>query len=550
MFKKILNFETKTITGSAFILAAAALGSAFLALLRDRFLAGKFGAGDELDVYYAAFRIPDFISMVLIMGAISAAIIPIFSGYWVRSHKESWQFTSAVLNLFLVSLIFISLVLFIFAPYLVSLIAPGFQEDKKEMTVLLTRIMLLSPILLGLSNIISGILQVFHRFLVTSLAPIMYNLGIIFGILFFVPKLGISGLAWGVVFGGFLHLLIQLPSFFSSGFRPQKILTISHPGIQKVIKLMLPRSLGLAASQINLIIITIIASTLLAGSIAVFTLAHNLSQFLILMIAISFSTAAFPTLSLAFSRGDKEEFIQKFSSTFRQILFLIIPASVLFFILRAQIVRIILGTGRFSWTDTQLTAACFGLFLIGIFAYGFVIFISKAFYAIQNTKTPAFSSILAMIINVGLAFLFVWLLKSPNLFQEFTINFLHLQGIENIAVVGLPLAFSIAGIFQFVFLIFFIFKSIGSFKLKEIRQSAKKILAGTFLMAVFSYLTLQVAAEFVDMQSFSGVFIQAVLAGLVGIFVYFLIAFLLKSPEINIIKSLILNNLLKINGRN
>jgi len=540
MLKNILNLQTKTITTSAFILAVAALGSALLGLLRDRLLAGRFGAGNELDMYYAAFRIPDFISIVLVMGAISAAIIPIFSSYWVRSQKEAWQFTSATLNLFLVSLIFICLLLFVLAPYLISLIAPGFQGEKREITVMLTRIMFLSPILLGISNIISGILQVFHRFLVTSLAPIMYNLGIIFGILFLVPKLGISGLAWGVAFGGALHLFIQLPTFFSAGFRPQRILTIFHPGVRNVIKLMLPRSLGLAASQINLIVITAIASTLLVGSIAIFNLANNLIWLLIAMIAISFSTATFPSLSLAFLKKDKEEFIQKFSSTFRQILFLIVPASLLMFLLRAQIVRLILGTGRFGWTETKLTAACLGLFSIGIFAYGFIILVSRAFYAIQNTKTPAFLSIFSMIINIGLSFLFVWLLKSSNIFQEFMANFLKLQGIENIALIGLPLAFSIVGIFQFILLTFFFYKKIGDIRLKEILRSFKKILFASILMVIFTYLVLQVGATFLNMQTFWGVFSQAALAGLTGIFIYVLVTFCLKSSEIKTIWSLIL----------
>lgn len=451
--RNILNLQTKNITLAALILGIASLTSALLGLFRDRLLAGKFGAGDELDIYYAAFRIPDFISMVLILGAISAAIIPVFSEYLVRSKGEALKFLSNLLNLFLVFLIIICSILFIFAPQLVSLIAPGFSDEKKDLTVLLTRIMFLSPILLGISNIISGILRVFRRFLITSLAPIMYNLGIILGILFFVPQIGIQGLAWGVALGGFLHLLIQGPVLFRIGFKPQWILNILDPGFIKALKLTIPRSLGLAASQINLIVIIAIASTLTAGSIAIFNLAESLSRPLLTLIGVSFSVAAFPTLSLAFSKKDKEKFNQTFSSTFYKILFLIIPLSFLLFLLREQFVKIILKVGEFSLADARLTAACLGMFCLGIFAQSLALLIAKAFYAMHNTKIPAFASVASMFVNIGLCLLFIKFLSFPNFFQENLINFLNLQNLENIKVIGLPLALSISAIFQFIILL-------------------------------------------------------------------------------------------------
>ncbi|MEA3293212.1 MAG: lipid II flippase MurJ, partial [Patescibacteria group bacterium] len=273
MIKKILNIQTKTINSAALVLGAASFVSAVLGLFKNRLLAGVFGAGNELDIYYASFRIPDFITMVLIMGAISAAIIPVFSEYLVRSKEDAWKFFSNLLNLFLFFLIFISIILFIFTPQLISLIAPGFGPEKKALTIVLTRIMFFSPILLGISNIISGTLRVFQRFLVTSLSPILYNAGIIFGLLFFVPLMGLKGLAWGVVLGGFLHLLIQIPILIKLGFRSKLIFNIKEPGFLKVVKLTIPRSIGLAASQINLIVVTAIASCMVAGSIAIFNLA-------------------------------------------------------------------------------------------------------------------------------------------------------------------------------------------------------------------------------------------------------------------------------------
>lgn len=453
LFKKILNTQTKNINSAAFILGAASLFSAFLGFFRDRLLAARFGAGQELDIYYVAFRIPDFISMVLIMGAISAAIIPVFSVYLNRSQQEAWKFLSNLFNLFLVFLIAVLVFLFIFTSQLITLIAPGFSEEEKILAVLLTRIMFLSPVLLGISNIISSILQVFQRFLITSIAPIMYNLGIIAGILFFVPWLGITGLAWGVVLGAFLHLLIQLPVLFKVGFRPIKIFDFTQPGFIQVLKLTFPRSIGLAASQINLIVITAIASTLGVGSIAVFNLAEHLSRPLLILIAVSFSTAVFPALSLAFTKGDKKKFNKIFSLTFYRILFLLLFLSFFLFLFRELVVKIILRAGKFGLIDANLTAACLGMFALGILAQGLVLLIAKTFYAFHNTKIPAITSVLGMFVNIILSFLFVKLLSFPNSFQQFFINFLNFAKTTNIEVIGLPLAISISAIIQFIILL-------------------------------------------------------------------------------------------------
>jgi len=545
MYNHIFNSKSKTITSAAGILAAAALISGLLGLFRDRLLAGSFGAGDELDIYYAAFRIPDFISFVLIMGAISAAIIPIFSEYLVRSHEQAWRFFSNLVNLFFISLIIISGILIIFVPQILSVIAPGFIGDKKESAVLLTRIMFLSPILLGISNIISSILRVFKRFLVTSLAPIMYNFGIIFGIMFFVPLMGLKGLAWGVVFGAFLHLFVQIPILLKVGFRFKKVLSFSEPGFLRAVKLTIPRAIGLAAGQINLIVITAIGSTLTAGSIAIFSLASNLQKLPITLIAVSFSTAAFPFLVLYFSKKDKKKLIQEFSSVFRQILFLIVPISILIFILRAQIVRVILGTGKFGWADTQLTAACLGIFSFAIFAYALVLLISKTFYAFQNTKIPAFVALLTVGLNITLCYFFVWALGFENAFQKFLISFLDIQGIKENSVIGLPLALVVSGIFQISLLLILLYKKIGDFRIKEIFESCIKILASSILLGFACYFVRQYVAGFVDMQTFVGVFSQAALASIAGVIVFIISAFALKSPEIKALKTVISR---KING--
>jgi len=455
--KNIFNHQSKTINFSALILATTSFLSAILGLFRDRLLASRFGASNELDIYYTAFRIPDFLTMVLIMGAISAAITPIFSEYLVRSREEAWKFLANLLNLFLFILSIISIILIFFVPQLINLIAPGFSSEKKELTVLLTRIMFFSPFFLGIGNILSSVLCVFRRFLIASFTPIVYNLGIIFGILFFVPKIGLVGLAWGVVLGGLFYILIQLPAFSNLGFRLQRIFNFHDIGFKKVVALTIPRSIGLAASQVNLVVMTAIASTLSSGSIAIFNLADNLSRPLLTFIGISFSTAAFPSLALTFSKQNKEKFFQIFYETFYKILYFILPLSFILFILKDFVVKIILRVGKFGLIDSHLTAACLGMFALGLFGQSLVLLLAKAFYAVQNTKIPAMTSIITMVVNVFLSYLFVWLLSFQNFFQKIIIFFLSLENIKNIQVVGLPLAFSLSVIIQFLIL-FIIFK--------------------------------------------------------------------------------------------
>lgn len=463
---KFFNFQTKGITTAAIIIGTASLVSVALGIFRDRLLAGGFGIGDELDVYYAAFRIPDFISMVLIMGSISAALIPIFSEYITKNNKEAWRLFSNFFNVIIVVLIFVCLVLIIFTPQLINIITPGFTEEKKELVVLLTRIMFLSPIILGTSNIISSVLQVFRRFLITSLSPIMYNLGIIVGIIWFVPRIGIAGLAWGVVFGAVLHLLIQLSVLFKVGFKYHNVFDISDPGLKRMIKLTIPRSIGLAAGQINFFIVTAIASTLASGSLAIFSLSESLSRPFIMLTGIAFSTAAFPHLALSISKENKDRFLEIISKTFNKILILIVPLSILLFIFREELVSFIFKAGKFGLLDSRLTAAALAMFSFGLFAKALNLFIIKSFYALLDTKTPAVVSVLSMFLNLGLSIVFVWALSFPNLFHDFWIRFLSLEGLTGIEIIGLPLALSVSAIFQFIVL-----KLIFKIKLNRLKEN-------------------------------------------------------------------------------
>ena len=541
---KFLNTQTKSVSFASLILAGSYLLSAMLGVLRDRLLTSRFGLGNELDVYYSAFTVPDFIALILIFGAISAAIIPIFNSYLVRSKEEAFNYVSNLLNVFLSFLILVCVILIIFAPLVVALIAPGFSESKRETTVMLMRIMFLSPIILGISSIISGILQVFHRFLVTALAPIMYNLGIITGILFFVPRLGLPGLALGVVLGAALHLFIQIPAFLHSGFTYRLSFRVKDPGMLKTLQLMVPRSLGLGAGQFNNIVVTAIASTLVVGSISVYNIANNLSSLLVNAISVSLSTAIFPRMSLAHSKEDKKDFERKFLGAFSQILFLSIPISISIFLLRAQIIRVFYGTTKLTWLDTRLTAACLGIFSLGLFAQGLIFLLSKTFYATHNTKVPAWISFGTVLFNITMSLLLVWLLSFTNAFSLLVHIVLKLQTVSNIMVVGLALAFTVTAICEASLLLFFAHRKLHIFHISQINISTCKALIAGIVMLMMMLLVRDSLVNYnlVNLQTTLGVFLQLVISAAAGVICYIAVSFILKSEELKKIKNLFLKN--------
>ncbi|KKP32551.1 MAG: murein biosynthesis integral membrane protein MurJ [Candidatus Staskawiczbacteria bacterium RIFOXYB2_FULL_32_9] len=541
MFQKLLNLKTEKVSMAALIISVASFFSFLLGLLRDRLLASTFNASNELDVYFTAFRIPDFVAMVLMMGAISVAVIPIFTDNLNKNRESAFKYLSNLFNLCLIILVVVCSILFIFTPQLISLIAPGFSLDKKQITVELTRIMFLSPILMGLSNMISAVLMVFKRFLITAISPILYNLGSIIGILFFVPTMGIKGLAWGIILGAVMHLAIQVPSFLKTGFKFTNTFNFFDKDFLLTIKLTIPRAIGLTASQINLIIITVIASTLVAGSVSVFSLANDLTMPIIGLIAIPFATAVFPALSLAVSRNDKQDFLDKFYSVFRQILFLIIPVSGLCYILRAHLVRLVFGAGRFDWTSTKLTAACFGIFMISLFAQGLIFLISRAFYANKSTAIPALISVFSVLILTPLAYLFVWLLQFSNAFSYVTQYILRIDSMQNLAVIGLPLAIAIDVIIQFILLLVFL-----KFKIKEIRYKNLfiffvKVLGATILAMVVAYIARQIFGGFLGSSRFIILLFQTAIAGGLGFLSYMAVGRFMKFPEIESFRNFILS---------
>ncbi len=535
MFNEFLNSRQKSITIAAVILGVSAFISRVLGLFRDNLLANLFSKADA-DIYFAAFRIPDFIYAVLITGGIIAVFLPLFIEHFQRGKEDAENFFNTALSFYLTALCFLSAIFAIFTPQLIRFIVPGFSEAQKATTIVVTRIMFLSPIFLGISAVFSSLLHYFNLFIAYSLAPIFYNLGIIFGILFLRNPFGINGVAIGVVIGALAHLLIQIFPVIKKGFKFHLNFNFRNQGLYKLLKLTAPRILSSAAYHINLIVITAIASTIGVGSIRIFNFANNLQWMSIGLIGIPFATAVFPLLCISFSEQKKEEFNKTLSNVFARIIFLIIPASFFTFLFRAQLVRLVLGTsilknGGFDWVSTRLTAASLGVFAFSLFAVALIPLLSRAFFALQDTKTPVKIAIFSMALNVFLCYFFVWLIDNSIFFQNIAIKALDLQGINNFSLIALPVALGISSFMQFILLLIFLKKKIPVLFLSDFSFSLVKILFSATAMSIISYLSLQFFATLFDTHRVSGLLLQTTLSGVIGIVSYVLLAMLLKIKE-------------------
>jgi putative peptidoglycan lipid II flippase len=404
-----------------------------------------------LDAYYSAFRIPDFI-FVSISSLVSITVIIPFILERMKGggNEEAKKFISEIFSVFLFSIVFISLIIFILLPYIVHFTAGGFSIDMQHQVVLLSRIMLLSPILLGLSNLFGTITQLFQRFFIYSLSPIFYNFGIIFGVICLYPRFGIVGVAIGVVFGAMMHFLIQAIASTKLGFRPYLTSKIDFSNIKKVLKTSLPRTLGLSANSLALISIVSFASFLAVGSISIFTFANNLQTIPQGLIGISYAVAAFPLLARAYANENKSEFKKHLRTSARAIIFWTLPITFLFIVLRAQIVRVVLGTGSFSWESTRLVAASLAIFSLSILAQSMVSLLSRAYYATGDTKRPLIINVSCSMFIILLAYFLIHFFNNVPFFRYFIESMLKVTDIPGTAILMLPLAYSIGTMLNFV----------------------------------------------------------------------------------------------------
>ena len=514
----ILNRTQNSILSAASVIMTAVLISRVLGLLRDRMLAARF-TPEELGIYYAAFRLPNMIFELLVMGALATAFIPVFTTYLsAKGREEAFTMASSVINIGLGIFLIMSLPIIFFTNQVSYFLAPGFTDEQITLMASFTRIMILAqvfPLIIG--NFFTGILQSYRNFILPALAPVIYNVGIIIAIIFLTPAIGLYAPVIGVVIGAFLFALIQIPAVAHLGYRHKWSWDINHPGAVSVGKLMLPRTLGLAVSQIDTTIDLILSTLLGAASVTVFNFALHLQQVPIGLFGASLAQATLPSLASSYAEKKYEEYKKIFLTSFHQILFLVVPLSAVLIVLRIPMVRLVFGASSlFDWNSTVVTGQTLAYFSISLFAQALVHLLARGFYAMHDSKTPVAIGAICVIVNTILSLLFILSL--------------HLE------VWSLGLSASVASILNAILLLYFLDKKIGFFNRYQLFFPAVKIFLSGAVSGIALYIPIKLLDQLVfDTTKTINLLMLTGISTLVGFSVYLFLAWFLDVPQVAVL---------------
>lgn len=470
----LLFKQQSSILSGAVVISLMLLASAVLGLVKKRLYASIITPGPELDVFFAAFKLPDITFQLLVGGALNAAFIPVFSDLISRKDKkESWLFVSNVVNTVVLFSVILGVIFFVFAPKITFLVGVGFTSEENLVLVNVIRILILAPIILGISSFIAGTLQSFKRFFLPFLSPVIYNLGAIFGVVVLYPFWGIYGAAVGVLFGAIGHLLIQIPALFHLGFRYRLNLNLKDVSLRKVVKLSVPRTIGSGVEQIKQLLYINLGSILPRGSISIFDLGQSIAVLPVSIIGVSFAQASLPEMATLYAKKDYKKLSSTFLSTFNQILFFTVPICVALIVLKIPVVRLIYGAGNFSWDDTVLTAWVMAAFSVGTVFQAVNNLLIRLYFAMQETKLPVIIGIISIL--VGLASAIIIVLYFPY-----------------IGIKGLAATISIASILEFMLLVGFIVRkkiiTVGEFITTPLRIGVASVLTALSIYVPVKYL--------------------------------------------------------------
>ncbi|MBI3977464.1 MAG: murein biosynthesis integral membrane protein MurJ, partial [Chloroflexi bacterium] len=489
------------------------VASRVLGLGREMVIAYYYGSSPALGAYVAAFRVPDLLFQILASGAFASAFMPVFTAYIAqRRMTDAWVLASSTMNLLLILSIVLALGMALAAPLLVPIIVPGFTDPGlQQMVVNLTRIMLLTPVFFSLSSTLTAILQGRQHFVLPSVAPILYNLAIIAGAVLLSDSRGVYGLAVGVALGSMLHAFVQVPVLLRLGMRWRPIVALDHPGVREVGKLLLPRSIGLGATQIVFVAYTALASTLGAETIAALNWAWLLMMMPLGIFGMSIATAVFPTLTDHAAMARIDSLRRTLAGSLRLILFLTIPASVGLILLREPIVGLLFERGQFDARSTQLTAYALFFFAMGLYAHSIVEIVTRGFYALHDTRTPVMISLGSIVVNIALS------LGLVRVFQHG----------------GLALAMSVATTLEAMVMLTAIRNRLGGLEDDQLTRSVTRTLFASAAMAAVVLLVTVVAP--IDL---SPVWRRLVVVGasvVTGGLTYLAVAYFLGSQELQLL---------------
>ena len=499
---------------SAGIVAGAFVISRMLGLVREVVLARQFGTSEALGAYISAFRIPDLLFLVIMAGAFGSAFIPVFSGLLGDGEEEqAWKLASVVLNLSTLAALVTSGLAWLAAPQLVALVvAPDASPEIQRLTVDCMRLLLLSPIFLGFGIAAKGILEGQDLFTLPALAPVLYNSATILGAIFLGPRIGVLGVAVGVVAGAFGFLLVQVPGLVRSGMRYSPSFDLRTHGLGEVARLLGPRLLGQAAFQINFIAVTNLAWRTGEQSVSAINYAWQLLMLPHGVLALSVSTVILPTLSRLWQQGDRAGFRTTLGGALRPLIFLSLPASVVLFAFRTAIVQTLFQTGAFSSQSTALVAAPLGFLAAGLVSYAVVEAMTRAFYAMHDTRTPVIVGVAIVIINLGIG----------------------LALLDRMGYLALALALSLSTTIEAVVLGAVLWRRLGRMAKGTVTWLVR-VLAATAIVAV-ACVVLEAPLTEITTPGSAPRLVQLMLflaaLGIVG-FVYFAAAWMLDIPELS-----------------
>lgn len=500
------------------IVAVGYLGSRLLGIVRTAVIANEFGTSPELSAYWVAFRLPDLVFQMLAGATLASAFVPVFARHFTRqSPDRAWQLASSVLNLLAIATLAFALIAILLAPLIVPLMAPGLGDETGQeghlqgLAVELTQMMLISPVFFSVGAMLMAILNARHSFFLSALAPMLYNVGIIFGALVLSGPWGIHGLALGVVIGSAMHLLIQLPGLVRIGMRYSFKATWRDEGVREVGRLMLPRTIGLGAAQLNLVITVFFASRLGDQTISALNYAWTLAVLPLGLFGMAISTAVFPTLAEHAAGERITELRSTVIRSLRLILFFTIPASIGLVLLRTPVVGLLLERGAFTGTSTDLTASALAMYSIGLFAHAAIEILSRGFYAIGDTRTPVTMAVLSMFLTLIFSLILVGPLEHD----------------------GLALAFSLATIAEAYFLYINLGRRIGNLVSADFGGFLYRVFVSSILMTEVVALFFFTFAEFdpFGSHSFIGNFIVVAFAAAFGAAAFLTTATLLRCDE-------------------
>ena len=520
-----LHKEIGGVHEAAYLLALFTFGSQLLALVRDRIFAHLFGAGSTLDVFYAAFRIPDTLY------ALVASLVSVFVLIPFLEHAQSEgapavrAFLSRTYTLFSVVLVGLSIVAYIAAAPIIGVLYGSFSVAAQETLVQLMRILLVQPFLLGVSSLFAAYVQMRHRFVLYATAPILYNIGPIFGALVLYPYLGTQGLAWGVVIGAVLHLGVQTPFMIAEGMFPHLRMPVWCE-VRRIIAVSVPRTIGLTMQQSVLLVFTALAATMAAGTLSTFTFAWNLSSVPLALIGASYSVAAFPVLARLAAQGERRVFADVLLAALRQVLLLGSLVTVGIVVLRVEFVRIVLQSGAFGVDAVRATSSLLAILALSLVAQAFVVLLTRACYAAGKTTVPIMINVTsALVAVVGACVLVMCIGESCGLAWVPT----PIQ-----SILSLGYAFVLSTIMNVALLLWYVSHSVVALDLRAVGR--------TMLDSGFAAVTaglIMYGLQHVVMSYPLDAFLQGAFIGSVGVGVWFAVLLWIQNDDIGELKRVI-----------